>query len=165
MIIIPITRPIGHDSIERLFCRRAQDFVSGLMPDRCPQEHSGRCGLTGYNFPCLFSEPGDPLWEMLNRGKEVIHMIIEVEFSLTSYFGRAGPEALGIDKEATSKRFAEVLSDRLWDAFGDADEIQVKESGATRYKVDGKEDHPQARIVGIIANEVWSQDWTWLVSA
>ena len=67
---IPITGQVGQYPIERTFCKLAHAFLreQDLGPiEYCAYRIDDACGLTGGLAPCLFDDPDDPQWAVIEQ--------------------------------------------------------------------------------------------------
>jgi len=66
---IPITGQIGAYPMERAFCKLAHAFLRGDVGpiEYCAFRIGDSCGLAASMAPCLFDDPDDPLWAVIEQ--------------------------------------------------------------------------------------------------
>ena len=66
---IPVTGQVGQSPIERAFCKLAHAFLrEDVGPiEYCAFRIGDSCGLAAGMAPCLFDDPDDPLWAVIEQ--------------------------------------------------------------------------------------------------
>lgn len=85
---------------------------------------------------------------------------IFVEYSEAALFGSDDPEELGIDAEASSRRYGESLANYLEVEYPDSNQITTKPGLNDRIVVNGNPSHDEAPRILQIMEIAWNgDDW------